>query len=40
MPVVDGPGAAVKMAQGLIASGLTHSRVTYPAPLGIAEPIR
>lgn len=40
VPVVDGPGAAVKMAEGLVACGLRHSRVTYPAPLGIAAPIR
>jgi allantoin racemase len=40
IPVVDGPGAAVKLAENLVAMGLTSSRVTYPAPLGICQAIR
>lgn len=37
VPVVDGPGAAVKVAEGLVETGLVHSRLTYPPPLGISR---
>ena len=37
VPVVDGPGAAVKLAETLVDLELTPSRITYPASLGIAH---
>jgi allantoin racemase len=40
VPVVDGPGAAVKMAESLVGLGLVASPITYPPPLGISRPIR
>ena len=40
VPVVNGPDAAVKLAEGLVALGLAPSRITYPPPLGISRPIR
>ena|SRR5687768_8634458 len=40
VPVVDGPGAAVKLAETLIDIGAEPSRVTYPPTLGIAYPLR
>ena len=39
VPVIDGAAAAVKLAENLVDMGLSHSRVTYPLPLGISERI-
>ena len=39
VPVVDGPGAAVKLAEDLVDMDLVPSRVTYPAALGISHRI-
>ncbi|MCY3750435.1 MAG: aspartate/glutamate racemase family protein [Gammaproteobacteria bacterium] len=39
VPVVDGPSAAVKLAQALVDLDLSPSRVTYPGPLGISRRI-
>ena len=39
VPVIDGAAAAVKLAENLLDMGLTHSRVTYPLPLGVSERI-
>jgi allantoin racemase len=40
VPVVEGPGAAVKLAQTLVDLGVEPSRVTYPRTLGIAHALR
>lgn len=39
VPVVDGPSTAVKLAEALVALGLTPSRVAYPEPLGVSRRI-
>jgi len=39
VPVIDGAAAAVKLAENLVDMDLTHSRVTYPLPLGVSERI-
>jgi len=39
VPVIDGAAAAVKLAENLVDMALTHSRVTYPLPLGVSERI-
>ena len=39
VPVLDGAAAAVKFAENLLDMDLTHSRVTYPLPLGVSERI-
>ena len=39
VPVIDGAAAAVKLAENLMDMELTHSRVTYPLPLGVSERI-
>ncbi len=39
IPVIDGAAAAVKFAENLLDMDLTHSRVTYPLPLGVSERI-
>ena len=39
VPVIDGAAAAVKLAENLMDMDLTHSRVTYPLPLGVSERI-
>ena len=32
VPVIDPPAVAVKLAEGLVDIGLTHSKRTYPLP--------
>ena len=32
VPVIDPPAVAVKLAEGLVDMGLTHSKRTYPLP--------
>ena len=39
VPVVDGPSAAVKLAEALVDLDLSPSRVTYPEPLGTSRRI-
>ena len=39
VPVVDGSGAAVKLAEDLVDLKLAPSRITYPASLGISHRI-
>ncbi len=38
-PVVDGPSAAIKLAESLSDLGLSPSRISYPPALGISRPI-
>ncbi len=39
VPVIDGPAAAVQLAESLVLMGLRHSRLTYPEPLGVTRRI-
>jgi allantoin racemase len=40
VPVIDGPGAAVKLAENLVTLDLQPSRMTYPPALGVSRAIR
>ncbi len=39
VPVIDGPAAAVQLAETLVTMALSHSRASYPQPLGVSERI-